>query len=369
MALTRLSVSNLRNLTHVDIQPSPAVNLIYGENGSGKTSLLESINVLALGRSFRSHKIKPLINESAPALTVFGKVMYTGSEIPVGVHRPRIGDSQFKAQGAPVESLAELASYLPLQVINADAFGLLVGSPKLRRQYLDWLVFHVEHEFYTVWRAAQRCLKHRNTILRRGRIDAAELSPWSLELASCTEKIQSLRKGCFDRLVTVLEPLLQEFMGIEGLKLTLYQGWEKGRDYKDVLQESLERDLKQGFTGAGFHRADIKIRIGGQSAADILSRGQQKLLVCALKLAQGQLFEQITTRRCVYLVDDLPAELDEKHRHLLVKWLNLLSTQVFITGVEAEPLINPWVDYDQKVKVFHVEHGEITSEDYHGPHA
>ena len=363
MALSRLSVSNLRNLTHVDIQPSPAVNLIYGENGSGKTSLLESINVLALGRSFRSHKIKPLINESAPALTVFGKVSHSGTEIPLGVHRPRIGDSQFKALGAPVESLAELASYLPLQVINADAFGLLVGSPKLRRQYLDWLVFHVEHEFYALWRAAHRCLKHRNSILRRGRIGEGELTPWNLELASCTEKIHSLRSECFERLLLVLEPLLEEFMAVDGLKLSLYRGWEKGRAYQEVLQETLPRDLKQGFTGSGFHRADIKIRINGQSAADILSRGQQKLLVCALKLAQGQLFAQLTGRRCVYLVDDLPAELDEKHRYLLVKWLNILRTQVFITGVEVDPLISPWSDQNQEVKVFHVEHGEITSED------
>ncbi|UTF59067.1 DNA replication/repair protein RecF [Gilvimarinus sp. DA14] len=366
MALTRLAVTNLRNLAQVDIQPTAAVNLIYGENGSGKTSLLESVNLLSMGRSFRSHKIKPLITQSAPELTVFGRLKLNDVELPLGVSRSRNGDSQFRVQGRAVESLAELASYLPLQVINADAFSLLEGPPKVRRQFLDWLVFHVEHEFYAVWKQAQRSLKQRNTILRRGRIEGCELTPWSRELIAATERIQAMRQSSFDKLLTVFEPLVAEFVAVEGLNLGLYQGWERDKSYADLLEQTLDRDLKQGFTGSGFHRAEIRIKIAGQNAADVLSRGQQKLLVCALKLAQGQLFEKITGRKCVYLVDDLPAELDERHRHLLVKWLNILNTQVFITGVDVDPLIQPWRHLNRDIKVFHVEHGAITSKDYSG---
>lgn len=366
MALTRLAVTNLRNLAQVDIQPSPDVNLIYGANGSGKTSLLESVNLLSMGRSFRSHKIKPLITQNAQELTVFGRLFSKGSELPLGVSRSRSGESQFRVQGRGVESLAELASYLPLQVINADAFTLLEGAPKVRRQFLDWLVFHVEHEFYGVWKSAQRSLKQRNTILRRGRIEGYELTPWDRELVAATERIQLMREACFNKLKAVFEPLVKEFVAIEGLTLGLYRGWEKDTDYQELLAQTLDRDIKQGFTGAGFHRADIRIKINAQSAADVLSRGQQKLLVCALKLAQGRLFEKITGRKCIYLVDDLPAELDEKHRHLLVKWLDKLQTQVFITGVEIEPLLVPWRELNRDLKLFHVEHGAITSEDYLG---
>ncbi|HEY7884695.1 MAG TPA: DNA replication and repair protein RecF, partial [Cellvibrionaceae bacterium] len=118
------------------------------------------------------------------------------------------------------------------------------------------------------------------------------------------------------------------------------------------------------YTHAGVHRADIRIRINNVNAAETLSRGQQKLLVCALKIAQGVVFEKLTQRKCLYLVDDLPAELDGRHRGILVNWLNKLDTQVFITGVEREALLEPWrVLPERPTKVFHVERGRIIQED------
>ena len=134
MTLKRLSIQNFRNLQSVDLVPSPQVNLFFGENGSGKTSLLEAIHCLTLGRSFRSHKHKPLIRHEDSAFTVFGRILSQGVEVPLGVHRQRDGQSSFKANGVQVSSIAELASYLPVQVINSDSFQLLEGSPKVRRQ-------------------------------------------------------------------------------------------------------------------------------------------------------------------------------------------------------------------------------------------
>src|SRR3954463_4024198 len=122
MTLKRLLIQNLRNLSSVDILPSPRINLIYGENGSGKTSVLESINVLALGRSFRSHKHKPLISHGLSAFTVYGKVLTGDTEVPIGINRQQDGTASFKANGTIVNSAAALAAHLPIQVINSDTF-------------------------------------------------------------------------------------------------------------------------------------------------------------------------------------------------------------------------------------------------------
>ncbi|BFM18954.1 DNA replication/repair protein RecF [Gilvimarinus japonicus] len=360
MSLSRLIVQNLRNLLSVDIEPSPDVNLIFGKNGSGKTSILEAIHVLSLGRSFRGHKFKALINEHHPAMTVFGRVDDSGGDIPIGVSRSRSGDATFKAHGQAVGSLAELAGLLPLQVINADAFLLLEGSPSVRRQFLDWLVFHVEPGFFSTWKAAQRCLKQRNTILRRDRIEGSELQVWERELVAVSERMASMRLRAFEAFSEVFHQLIDEFVMAEGLTLSLYRGWEKDKGYAEVLSETLERDSRLGFTGSGVHRCDIRIRIKGHAAADVLSRGQQKLLVCAMKITQGVVFAKLTDRRCIYLVDDLPAELDEEHRQLLVDWLHKLETQVFITGVEQDALLQPWHQKpDREIKLFHVEQGKI----------
>lgn len=361
MTLKRLLVQNLRNLNSVDIKPSNRVNLIYGENGSGKTSVLEAINVLALGRSFRSHKHKPLINNGQNAFTIFGKVVADdGAEVPIGINRQLDGVANFKANGAIVSSAADLAAYLPVQVINSDTFSLLEGSPKIRRQFIDWLVFHVEPSFFQLWKDCQRCLKHRNSLLRLDRVNSAELAPWDQELALITEQIHRLREKCMEQFKATFYELLKEFISVDGIAIHYYRGWDKDKPYLEVLQSGIERDRQLGYTHIGGHRADLRITVNGQAAADILSRGQQKLLVCALKIAQGYVFSQITERKTIYLVDDLPAELDVKHRTLLVQWLDKMSTQVFITGVEEETLSAIWRDKPEvAVKLFHVEQGRV----------
>lgn len=362
MTLKRLFIQNLRNLEGVDIIPSAQVNLIFGENGSGKTSILEAINLLALGRSFRSHKHKPLIRHQQQAFTVFGRVHTDDhSEVPIGITRAMDGEASFKANGLIVSSAADLAAYLPVQVINSDTFLLLEGSPKVRRQFIDWLVFHVEPQFYPAWKAIQRCLKHRNSLLRRDRIDRFELASWDQELTILTEKIHELRAACMAEFESNLSDLLREFVKVDGIKLSYYRGWDKERDYSDILAEGFERDQRLGYTQMGSHRADLKITVNGQDAAELLSRGQQKLLVCALKIAQGYVFSRMTGRKSIYLVDDLPAELDDKHRKLLVHWLHTMQTQVFITGVEQETLLSSWRDRTEIVpKMFHVEQGRVT---------
>jgi DNA replication and repair protein RecF len=362
MTLKRLLIQNLRNLDGVDLAPSLQVNLIYGENGSGKTSILEAINLLALGRSFRSHKHKTLINHQQQSFTVFGRVQADdGSDVPIGISRHLDGDASFKANGVLVPSAADLAAYLPVQVINSDTFLLLEGSPKVRRQFIDWLVFHVEPNFFPVWKAIQRCLKHRNSLLRRDRIDAFELAPWDKELVDLTNKIHEFRTQCMAQFNETFAELLTEFISIDGIALGYYRGWDKEKSYAEVLNDSLERDKRQGYTHTGSHRADLKITVHGMDAAEVLSRGQQKLLVCALKIAQGYVFTRITGRKSIYLVDDLPAELDEKHRALLVHWLDTMGTQVFITGVESETLLSSWRDKTEITpKLFHVEQGRVT---------
>jgi DNA replication and repair protein RecF len=362
MTLKRLFIQDLRNLEGVDIEPSAQVNLIYGENGSGKTSLLEAINLLALGRSFRSHKHKLLINREKQSFTVFGQVHTDdGSDVPIGISRHLDGEASFKANGVLVPSAADLAAYLPVQVINSDTFLLLEGSPKVRRQFIDWLVFHVEPNFFPAWKAIQRCLKHRNSLLRRDRIDPFELAPWDKELVDLTNKIHEFRAQCMIQFGETFAELLKEFINIDGIALGYYRGWDKEKLYSDVLNDSLERDSRQGYTHSGSHRADLKITVNGSDAAEILSRGQQKLLVCALKIAQGYVFSRITGRKSIYLVDDLPAELDEKHRTLLVHWLDTMRTQVFITGVEPETLLSSWRNKAGITpKMFHVEQGRVT---------
>lgn len=361
MPLTRLSVQYLRNLAAVDIVPSERVNFFYGLNGSGKTSVLEAISILGMGRSFRSPKHKPLITLDKPHFTVFGKVADRNSLLPVGVRRDRDGGSMIKVNGSAVSSASSLAEHLPVQVINAYTFQLLEGSPKIRRQFIDWLVFHVEPEFLAAWKGLQRCLKHRNSLLRRGRINPADLAPWDHELALLGEKIHQFRLKTQALFLDRFLELVTDFVAVDGLKVNYYRGWEKDKPYSEALRAAFEGDIRQGYTRLGPQRADLRITVNGQLAAEMLSRGQQKLLVCALRIAQGYVFQQVTGRQCLYLIDDLPSELDLAHQQLLAYWLDTLGSQVFVTGVEKGALISAWArQKDTEQSVFHVEQGQIS---------
>lgn len=365
MSLSRVSVTAVRNLHPVTLLPSPRINILHGANGSGKTSLLEAIHLLALARSFRSTRLQPVIQYEQAACTVFGQVMLENERVSnLGVLRQRDGDFLIRVDGENVRSAAQLAEMLPLQLINPDSFRLLEGAPKIRRQFLDWGVFHVEPRFLAVWQRLQKALKQRNSWLRHGTLDAVSQAAWDRELLLASAQIDEFRRAYIQALKPVFDRILAELVDLPGLSLSYFRGWDKDRDLSEVLAGSLLRDRQLGHTHSGPQRADLRLRQGSHNAAEVLSRGQQKLVVCALRIAQGHLLSQVRRNQCIYLVDDLPSELDEQHRKALCKLLEELKCQVFITCVNHELLSNDWRE-DTPVSLFHVEHGRITQTSKH----
>jgi DNA replication and repair protein RecF len=369
VALSQLQISNVRNLREVRLQDLARVNVFFGCNGSGKTSVLESIHLLGMARSFRGSSIKSLITHDEHSCTVFGKTTLSGSatgvespgfgELPLGVQRNRVGEAHIKIGGRLVRSVAELAGQLPLQVITAESFGLLTGSPATRRQFLDWGVFHVEQQFFGQWQRFQRSIKQRNNLLRRGKVTDSELTVWTRDLAQTGTTINEHRKDYF----RILSPLFKEIMAnlapsLESLELRYQQGWDRQFSYAEALQHGLSADLEQGYTHSGPQRADIRVLCGGQVATDVLSRGQQKLVVCGLKLAQGQLMARLGRGSCTYLIDDLPSELDYDNSQRVCNLLASMEAQVFITCIDHQDIRSVWPETDE-FALFHVEQGGV----------
>jgi DNA replication and repair protein RecF len=280
----------------------------------------------------------------------------------MAIQRAVGGEVQIKLGGQQVRSVAELAERLPLQLINADSFDLLTGTPGARRQFLNWGVFHVEHRFYPEWLRFQRCIKQRNKLLRHDKLGEAELAVWTRDLAIAGERINTFRLDYF----SALAPRFREIMArlapeLEALELRFRSGWDKALSYSEALAGSTAADRDQGYTHVGPQRADIKVTIGGYSAAETLSRGQQKLVVCGLKLAQGQLMSEFVAGSdgsCVYLIDDLPSELDALHCRLVCGELLRMDAQVFLSCVRREDLEHMW-PAGTTLKLFHVEHGSL----------
>lgn len=360
MAIEHLMLQGLRNIDSLTLSPTSGVNIIYGENGSGKTSLLEAIYLLAYGRSFRTHKQKNLIQHEKDSLTVFGRM--PGKQL--GIERTVKGERRIKLNGEWLKSAAQLAELLPVQLLDPSIFRLLEGSPPLRRQFIDWGVFHVEQNFINDWRDMKKCLDTRNALLRqssRKAVSEIEKEVWHSSLATLTNRITDQRRHYLSQLTPVFDEFMQRLNPELSVELRFYQGWAKDRDYMDVLNENWDTDAKQGFTQLGAQRADLKIKANGLPAIEVLSRGQQKIVVCALKLAQAACYQQHRKQPCIFLVDDLAAELDIPHRKALCGLLEELKCQVFVTAVEATQIAECWAENTQQ-KRFHVERGAFKAE-------
>ena len=189
------------------------------------------------------------------------------------------------------------------------------------------------------------------------------LTPFRKRLGTGNCAWPAMKSMAIEAYIQALKPVFERTLGelveLDTLSLSYYRGWDKDRELAEVLASSLLRDQQMGHTQAGPQRADLRLRLGAHNAADILSRGQQKLVVCALRIAQGHLLNQAKHGQCIYLVDDLPSELDEQHRRALCRLLDDLDCQVFITCVDRELMRDGWRT-DTPVAMFHVEHGGIT---------
>ena len=360
MFLSKLDITNVRNLESVNINCHSKANIIYGINGSGKTSLLEAIFLLGRGRSFKHRDLRLVINRQSDRLVVSSKVFNSDSQTSrqLGVMRTAGGDFEARCDGKNLQASVELARELPIQLVDAHSFSLLEGGPLQRRQFLDWSVFHVEHQYSDLWRRFQKLLKQRNQLLRRGRIDEDLLRAWTAELVPLNEQITEQRKKYLAQLEQYIIPVLKCFSGLGEVVLEYMRGWPSGAKIEDVFKADRDRDIATGTTSHGAHRADVGIFVDGVAAADCLSRGQAKLLVYALKLAQAAHYQSVTGKTCVFLLDDLPAELDADNRADVLSYLDGLGCQYFVTGVNKQ-------DFDCSPDVvgrqmFHVEHGVVS---------
>ncbi|HEY2567348.1 MAG TPA: DNA replication/repair protein RecF [Candidatus Aquirickettsiella sp.] len=354
MQLVRLKANCFRNLAELDLEFSSCFNFIYGPNGSGKSSLLEAIYFLSLGRSFRSNLASRAIQYQAKSFNLFSVILGQYSTT-VGLEKIRQGKTKIKI-GNNINSVSELAKLLPLQLINPNSYQLLSGGPRARRQFIDWGVFHVEPQFFQVWQRFQQILKQRNAGLQQ-QIPTNQIKIWDTELIEAASELTLMRDKYIQQLTPLITELLNKLLTLQGLNIDFYQGWDKKFSLCSILASSIDRDYKLAYTQFGPHRADLLMKLNGNPVHEVLSRGEQKLLTCALQLAQGILLKNITTKSCIYLFDDLFAELDSSKQNILMHLLQSLKSQVFITAIE-ETLIKE-LETSVLRKIFQVKQGKI----------
>ncbi len=355
MSIKTLSIYTFRNLGEVHLSLSPFFNLIVGENGAGKSSILEAVYFLSHGRSFRGNILDPLIQFQQEKMVLQALIdIEKENEVSIGVLKSLSEEGQIKIGGNSCRSAAELAALLPVQLLNADSFDLLNGGPSFRRQWMDWGLFHVEQSYGELWRQYHRILKQRNAALKKQ--DDASVHCWDEALAQMGEQMASRRVDYIDAIMPLCNTLFSRFCDFS-FYFQYDRGWGAGLSLMEALKSNFNRDRYLGYTSLGPHRADLCLSIENKAVQAILSRGQQKWLIYSLKLAQGLWLQAQTGKNSVYLLDDVPAEWDEQRQEVLISILRGMEAQVLITGIDLSYLLELIIDLP--VKMFHVERGVV----------
>lgn len=348
MQINSLRIGNFRNIAEAVIDPHPSLNVFYGDNGAGKTSVLECIYLLARGKSFRTVRAEELIGPQTGAFRIFLELAVRGSAHRIGLERD---GRQWKARrdGEDVVLLSELSRDLPVVLMEPNSHQLVAGPPDVRRRFVDWGVFHVEHTYLELWRRYARALKQRNAALRRR--ECRVLNSLDQVLGDIGECVDQFRSTYCERLAAALpDSLPVANTALDDLEVVYRRGWKEG-SLQDALEQARSRDLEQGVTAHGPHRAELEIRRQGEPVRSRLSRGEQKGLAAALLLTQARLLGD-AGERPVLLLDDLASEFDRRHLESVLAQARTYAGQLWITGVERLPVQQPHA-------VFHVEHGAV----------
>ena len=361
MSLSKLIIHNLRNIDYTKLSLHPQRNLITGCNGSGKTSLLDAIYLLGTGRSYRSAHHAPLINRASKGCSVYGAACFAGRKVSLGIERRRDGGKEIRINGQTETLTSRLAKELPILYLGPDTIDILLGPPALRRRFLNWGVFHVEPSFTEDWITANRCLKQRNHLLRLGQGKTRQFSAWSAEFVKYSRAIDATRAQYFGDFVGCFQRLCDNLTDLKHISCEYYPGWKDAISLNAILEGAYETESRRAFTHAGYHRADIRVKVEGQWASQICSRGELKILAWAMVLTQGMLVQKHALRPITYLVDDLLSELDVQHRRGVCHLLEQTHAQIFATGIDTDRLLDCW--HNENGRVFHVEHGNFSQEE------
>ncbi len=356
MPLEILKILNGRNLKEYTLNPHPSLNIIYGDNGVGKTTILESVYLLLRSRTFRSSKYKNFINQDENSCTVFARfssnnVSNSFGSFSLGIKRSKdFAQPILHLNSKKINSLSTITHLVVLGLITPESFNLLDAGPAVRRKFIDWGVFHVEPKFLSDWRSYKKILSSRNSLLSKysksyrnlnkiTKEQTNNLDCWVPQLVILNNKLNDYRRKQID----LIKPFFYEYLNkfSEGLSddiiLTYYQGWNKDLSYEEFLIAKLKEDLLSGFTRYGTHRSELRIQYKKNLARDILSRGQKKIVIICLILAQFRFLIDLDESRehNLLLLDDIDSELDSNNLRIFFDILKTFKAQILVTTTNS----------------------------------
>ncbi|WP_437674946.1 DNA replication/repair protein RecF [Sorangium sp. So ce131] len=369
LLLERLHVRELRNLARVDIEPAPRLNVIAGNNGQGKTSLLEAIYFAATSRSFRTHRAAELVRHGATVASVRARFVERRAELaPLAREQTAAVENKrcvVRIDGNRPPSLASFATRSPVVAFHTEELALSTGPASARRTLLDRLALFMDPQSADHRARYAQALRARHELLHRGAGSAAQASA---EL-DAFEELCAVHGAALTRAreaaVQALSPeLAQAFARIAAPDLTLTARYAPGgagdaEAAREALRDQRRRDAHRPSAGFGPHRDDLVLELDGHPARVVASQGQHRALTLSLKAAETAAIAAVRGVEPILLLDDVSSELDPDRTEALFVFLGMARGQVFLTTTRRDLIVAPGVPSSER-RDFHVDGGALS---------
>ncbi|MCX7553170.1 DNA replication and repair protein RecF [Marinicella sp. S1101] len=356
MQIKQLKISHFRCYEHIDLSFDKRINVFYGANGSGKTTVLEAIYFISTGKSFRSKRNKNLIQHDQSGLAVFAHFLdQSHNQNNLGITLSKSLKKKVKLNQQSINNQSDVAHVLPVVSIDPDSYLFLDKPPQFRRSYFDWLVFHVKPEYLVIWSKVNRCHKQLNTLYKEKKLQ--DLIYWESQYIHYASQLNELREQIFDELKTAVCQKVALFLPELGdFEPTYRQGWSQERSLSEQIKIDRDKNLLFGNLLSGCHKMDIKSNINKKPAHENLSRGQKKIISSIYYISYIELLSAHLSINPILCLDDMDAELDPSKTAIFSDFIQNSNNQIFITTVDKEKLSTDTKD----TAVFHVEHQQVS---------
>jgi len=365
--LDAIQLDNFRNYSSAFLKFNPNMNVILGDNGSGKSAVLEAIHTILVGRSFRSSvTTRHLVQTKSNSFRIQAKLIdtisaKTNSKL-IELHKDLDGNRRLSANNELVEGgLRSVVRLLPLMCFSPDTGNLVDVEPEKRRKLLDWAVFHVEPNFINKWSEFQNTLKQRNKFLKSdNRYDVEEYNFWTEQFIKSSHDIHEARLRIYSDIVDFFDQAIQSFNCRVNVEYS--KGWLETSSLEEQLHTSYSQEMHRRYTVAGPHRADLIFKCDNASLKNTFSRGEKKFVSLQFMLSQVEYLTYATGAPPLVLFDDIIAELDNNLQALVFDKIHALKCQAIITATSLpNTLLVNKDSFDKDYNVFHVEHGSLIS--------
>ena len=369
MKITRLALRNFRNIAQADIEPHSHFNILTGNNGAGKSNVLEAIYVLANVRSFRNGRNRDLVKldeqESSVVATISNGDLNRDVRLEIGGRRKR-----FWVNEMGINSFADYAGTIQAVAFTPTDLRLLQGGAQERRRFLDRVVADVRSAHLADLQMYDTALKNRNHLLKDGRPDNALLSAYTEQLVSLGARITIRRREILADITPSIEKVFAEVFSPELPIGCEYRcGWlpdetdvsATAEDIESRLAEALDnlsvQERRSGFTLAGPHRDDLAVTLDGLPTREYASQGQSRSVVLAMKITQIQYLEKTNGDCPILLLDDVSSELDRLRNERLFDFVREINAQTFITTTDRR-----YIGIDEDTLEYRIDTGVISNQ-------